>query len=91
MKLLPSFLPQYDDIEIAARLIPAELVGGDYYNILKIDNDKSLFFITDVSGKGIPTALIVSTIYSCLTTYLNMKPSDKVNQWGDEPPEKPDN
>jgi sigma-B regulation protein RsbU (phosphoserine phosphatase) len=71
-KLLPSTLPQFDDIQIAANLIPAKMVGGDYYNILKIDEEKTLFFISDVSGKGIPSALIVSTIYSCLETYLNM-------------------
>jgi len=71
-KLLPSMLPQFDDIQVAANLIPAKLVGGDYYDILKIDEEKTLFFISDVSGKGIPSALIVSTIYSCLETYLNM-------------------
>ena len=68
--LLPSSLPEFDDIEVAARLIPAKKVGGDYYTIIKINKNQSLFFITDVSGKGIPAALIVSTIYSCLYSYL---------------------
>ena len=71
-KLLPSSLPEYEDIQIAAQLIPAKQVGGDYYNILKIDENQSLFFIADVTGKGIPAALIVSTIYSCLTSYLKL-------------------
>jgi sigma-B regulation protein RsbU (phosphoserine phosphatase) len=73
-KLLPSHLPEYTDIEIATQLIPAKQVGGDYYNILKISDDQTLIFVTDVTGKGIPAALIVSTIYSCLTSYLNMNP-----------------
>jgi len=71
--LLPSKLPEYDDIEVAAQLIPAKQVGGDYYNIIRISNNESLFFVADVTGKGIPAALIVSTIDSCLNTYLTMK------------------
>lgn len=69
-KLLPASLPEYLDIQIAAKLIPAKQVGGDYYNILKLNEKQSLFFIADVAGKGIPAALIVSTIYSCLNSYL---------------------
>lgn len=70
--LLPSSLPEFDDLDLAAQLIPAHMVGGDYYNILKINENQSLLFIADVSGKGIPAALIVSTIYSCLETYLHL-------------------
>ncbi|HEX9652189.1 MAG TPA: SpoIIE family protein phosphatase, partial [bacterium] len=71
--LLPSALPKYDDMDIAANLIPARQVGGDYYNVVRINKNESLFFIADVTGKGIPAALIVSTIDSCLNTYLRMK------------------
>ncbi len=71
--LLPDKLPDYDDIDIAAQLIPAKLVGGDYYNIIRINKNESLFLVADVTGKGIPAALIVSTIYSCLSTYFKMK------------------
>ncbi|MFC1850200.1 SpoIIE family protein phosphatase [candidate division CSSED10-310 bacterium] len=70
--LLPSVLPHYDDIQIAAHLIPAKQVGGDYYNILKINANQSLFFIADVTGKSISAAMIVSTISSCLNTYLKL-------------------
>lgn len=68
--LLPSSLPAYEDMQVAAKLIPAKQVGGDYYNIIKINDNQSLFFIADVSGKGIPAALIVSTINSCLSSYI---------------------
>ncbi len=71
-KLLPSVLPRFEDIQVAAKLIPAKQVGGDYYNILKINENESLFLVADVAGKGIPAALIVSTIYSCLQTYLKL-------------------
>jgi len=71
-KLLPASLPEYRDIEVAATLIPAKTVGGDYYNIIRIDETRSLFFVADVTGKGIPAALIVSTIYSCIGSYLKL-------------------
>ena len=73
-KLLPSKLPVYEDINVAAKLIPAKQVGGDYYNVMEIDDKRSLLFVADVTGKGIPAALIVSTINSCLSSYLKFHP-----------------
>lgn len=70
--LLPKTLPEYHDLDIDAVCIPAKHVGGDYYNILKVNEKQSLFFIADVSGKGIPAALIVSTIDAVLQSYLNI-------------------
>ncbi len=70
--LLPSALPEFDDIDVAAQLIPARQVGGDYYNIVRVSEKESLFFVADVTGKGIPAALIVSTIHSCLRTYMTL-------------------
>ncbi|MBK8552575.1 MAG: SpoIIE family protein phosphatase [Ignavibacteria bacterium] len=70
--LLPSVLPDFKDIDVSFKLIPAKQVGGDYYNVYKINDDLTLFFICDVSGKSISAALIVSTICSCIMTYLNM-------------------
>lgn len=69
-KIIPSILPEFDDIEIEVNLIPAKKIGGDYYNIIKIDEDKTLFLVTDVSGKSISAALIVSAIHTFLKTYL---------------------
>jgi sigma-B regulation protein RsbU (phosphoserine phosphatase) len=75
-RLLPASLPEFRDIEVVARLIPARKVGGDYYNVVKINDRLTLFFVADVSGKGVPAALIVSTIFSCLETYLNLYRDD---------------
>jgi len=69
---LPSVLPEYADIQVAARLIPAKQVGGDYYNIIRIDDDRSLFIIADVAGKGVPAALIVSTLWAYLSSYFKL-------------------
>ncbi|MGE0086951.1 MAG: SpoIIE family protein phosphatase [Desulfococcaceae bacterium] len=72
--LLAASLPPYEDIDCAADLIPARQVGGDYYTIRKIGENRSLFFIADVVGKSIPAALIVSTLCSCLNTYIRLNP-----------------
>ncbi|MCL4549380.1 MAG: SpoIIE family protein phosphatase [Bacteroidetes bacterium] len=69
-KLIPQTLPVFSDLQINARLIPAREVGGDYFNIIKIDEHRTLFLVADVTGKSIPAALIVSTVYSFLQTYL---------------------
>lgn len=69
-KLLPDKLPEFDDIDVNAKLIPAKEVGGDYYNVIKISDNETLFIIADVSGKSVSAALIVSTIYSFIQTYL---------------------
>ncbi len=65
-------IPEYKDLDAAAQLIPAKHVGGDYYNITRLNRRESLFLVADVSGKGIPAALIVSTICSCMQTFLKI-------------------
>jgi serine phosphatase RsbU (regulator of sigma subunit)/CHASE2 domain-containing sensor protein len=63
--LLPRHFPAFPDrpeIDVAARIEPARMVGGDLYDYLLIDRDRRLFFfIADVSGKGIPAALFMAT------------------------------
>ncbi len=73
--LLPDKLPDYDDLDTAAMLVPAKEVGGDYYNVLRINDKTSLFLVADVAGKGIPAALIVSTIFSYLQTFIKLEDS----------------
>ncbi|MCF8242016.1 MAG: SpoIIE family protein phosphatase [Melioribacteraceae bacterium] len=69
-KILPKKLPAFTDIDIDVQLIPAKEIGGDYFNVLKIADNLTLMFIVDVTGKSVSAALIVSTIFSFLQTYL---------------------
>jgi len=71
--LLPSSIHKFPDLDVSAMLIPAKQVGGDYYNVFKINDDLTLFFVTDVSGKSISASLIVSTICSTIMTYFDLK------------------
>ena len=70
MKLIPQSVPSFDDLEISVKLVPAKEVGGDYFNVIRINKNETLFMIADVTGKSVPAALIVSTVYSFLQTYL---------------------
>ena len=64
--MLPKTFPPYpdrNDIDIYAQLTPAREVGGDFYDFL-IRDDKLFFCIGDVSGKGVPAALLMAVARS---------------------------
>jgi len=61
-KIFPPF-PERKDIDIYAELTPAREVGGDYYDFF-IRNEKLFFCIGDVSGKGVPAALVMAVARS---------------------------
>ena len=64
MSMIPkdfTLSPQRDDLEIYANLTPAKAVGGDFYDFLLRDG-RLYFCIGDVSGKGVPSALVMSII-----------------------------
>jgi serine phosphatase RsbU (regulator of sigma subunit) len=57
---LPTGKPAIAGLEIAGMMQPAEGVGGDYYNYIPIDAHTIQTVIADVSGKGVPAALLMS-------------------------------
>jgi sigma-B regulation protein RsbU (phosphoserine phosphatase) len=67
---LPQQLPDIAGLETAALLKPATQVGGDYYNELKVDDKRTLFVVADVAGKGIPAALIVSSLHAIILSHI---------------------
>jgi len=67
-KLIPSKFPKFINFEISAVNIPARQVGGDYFDILKLDDDRTLIVIADVSGKGIQAALLMANIQAFIKT-----------------------
>lgn len=64
--LLPRRLPERPGLEIAAFNIPALGVGGDYYDVIPIDEDRLGLAIADVSGKGVGGAILMSVCRSVL-------------------------
>ncbi len=67
-KLLPTSLPRLPMIEMAARSIPARIVGGDYYDVIPLPDGCCLLALGDVSGKGIASALVMAKLHASLRT-----------------------
>ncbi|MBS4035872.1 MAG: SpoIIE family protein phosphatase [Ignavibacterium sp.] len=64
--LLPRSIPVLESFDIAALNISSRQVGGDYYDIIKLDEDSYCLAIADVSGKGIPASLLMANIQAFL-------------------------
>jgi phosphoserine phosphatase RsbU/P len=73
-QILPKSLPTVPGYTLAGWNRPARQVGGDYYDLLLRDGDKLLALVGDVSGKGVPAALLVSTLHSALRLMLDHQP-----------------
>ena len=58
-------IPKVADLDISARLVPAEEIGGDIYDFLKVNDERLLMYLGDVTGHGVPAG-IVSSIASAL-------------------------
>jgi sigma-B regulation protein RsbU (phosphoserine phosphatase) len=64
--LFPKRLPEIDGFELAARSTPTRHVGGDYYDMIELGDGRTLIAIADVSGKGTPASLLMSTVQASL-------------------------
>lgn len=60
------------DVTITAGIRPAKEVGGDFYDIFKIDETHLCFLIADVSGKGVPAALFMSMAKTHIKNYATL-------------------
>ena len=64
--LLPKDLPRLEGWKIAYHYQPAREVGGDFYDFLRLEDDRVGLVIGDVSGKGIAAALVMANTQSVL-------------------------
>jgi sigma-B regulation protein RsbU (phosphoserine phosphatase) len=67
--MLPSQKLGYRGIEFLTTLIPCKSLSGDFYNVFRIDEDNTGFYLTDVSGHGISSSII--TIFADRTILSN--------------------
>lgn len=65
-RLLPHDMPQLPGFEIAGTSIPSKQVGGDYFDFLDLGRGRLGIAIADVSGKGIPAALLMANLQASL-------------------------
>jgi sigma-B regulation protein RsbU (phosphoserine phosphatase) len=64
--LLPKEIPQLPGIAVATAWRPARAVGGDYFDVLQLDGNRLAICIADVSGKGVPAALLMANVQASL-------------------------
>ena len=71
--LFPRQLPNNADVAVHASYVPHTAIGGDYYDVVPIDDDRFLFCVADVSGKGVPASLLMSNFQAGLRTLLRQQ------------------
>jgi serine phosphatase RsbU (regulator of sigma subunit) len=69
-KILPVGLPEIRGYDLFGINIPSKSVGGDYYNCIPLHDGRFALIIADVAGKGVPAALLVSSLHAYLSAYL---------------------
>lgn len=70
-QLIPAELPRTERLDAAAWYQPHRLIGGDYYDLLPLGDDRYLACVADVSGKGIAAALLMSNFQAQVRAALH--------------------
>lgn len=68
--LLPSSIPKLKELEISAFNKTARQVGGDYYDLIELNDNELLLAIADVSGKGVQAALLMANLQAFLKSIV---------------------
>jgi sigma-B regulation protein RsbU (phosphoserine phosphatase) len=76
--LIPKHIPQLDGLQISASWQPARAVGGDYFDVIKLDDQRVAICIADVVGKGIAAALLMANVQAAARAFAtdNALPSE---------------
>ena len=69
-RLQPSSLPDFEGLETASLALPSRHVAGDYFDAIKLDDDRILYAIADVTGKGVPASLLMSNLQAALRVLI---------------------
>jgi phosphoserine phosphatase RsbU/P len=70
LSILPSAVPKMPGLDIAARYIPMTSVAGDFYDFIVVDEKHIGILVADVSGHGMPAALIASMLKIALSSQV---------------------
>lgn len=79
--LLPTNVHCGDILDVAWRFQPCEQIGGDIFNIIRLDDDHWAFYIIDVAGHGVPAAMVAVTVYQ----YLQPQSGNLIKRINDSP------
>ncbi|HEY2323701.1 MAG TPA: SpoIIE family protein phosphatase [Thermoanaerobaculia bacterium] len=75
MSIIPRTPPRVNGLEVATVYTPATEVAGDFYDFLVVDDDHLGVFVADVSGHGVPAALVASMLKIALATQSSLAAS----------------
>jgi sigma-B regulation protein RsbU (phosphoserine phosphatase) len=67
--LLPKEVPQVPGFEVATAWRPARMVGGDYFDVLRLSEKRLGVCIADVVGKGVPAALLMANVQAAVRAF----------------------
>ena len=65
-RLQPATLPTFEGLDTASLALPSRHVAGDYFDAIPLDENRILYAIADVTGKGVPASLLMSNLQACL-------------------------
>lgn len=69
--LLPKAMPEIASFEFAWKFLPSEVIGGDIFDVFSLDQDHLGVYMLDVSGHGVPAALVTVSVSQMIHTRLN--------------------
>ena len=70
--MLPAALPDMLELSFSAMYYPAGRLSGDFYDIFKLDDQHYAFYICDVSGHGVPAAMLTVFLKQCIDNKRDM-------------------
>ncbi len=78
LRLLPQSLPVIAGLQVATLAVPSREVGGDYLDVIQLEDGRILFVIADVTGKSLPAALLMANLQACIhVTAANAEPIEQ--------------
>lgn len=82
MATIPKRIPNVPGLAITTRYLPMEQIGGDFYDFHDLGDDRIGVFIADVSGHGVPAALIASMVKIAFSTLRGLaeRPDELMNE-----------
>jgi sigma-B regulation protein RsbU (phosphoserine phosphatase) len=71
--LIPVTIYNEPGIDVGARYLPHQNIGGDYYDFIRLNDEEFLWCIADVSGKGISAALLMANFQASLRAWASVE------------------
>ncbi len=69
----PKEIPRFRKGTVAGSSRPAAEVGGDYYDLVALDEDRCVLLVADISGKGLPAALLMASLHGAVRALLETR------------------